>query len=98
MDGNIDLVTEHRFFDLFDEEPLAADHRQRHIEDLVADRLDLGQGDFHLRITLVEFGLNPVGLPESELTGAGTDTQEFSCHLLIVLLYAGNNLKHRRSG
>jgi len=80
VNSDINLSPQHGFLDLLDKEALAADLRQRDIEDFIADGLDLGQGDFHAGISFLQFGLNPIGLPEGQLTGASTDAKLFGCH------------------
>ena len=80
MDGDVDLIAQHRLLDLLDEQSLPPHHGQGDIEDLVPLGLDLGQGDLHPRVALFQLPLDPVGLPESQLTGAGSDTQQLFAH------------------
>src|SRR4030095_942225 len=64
MDCNVDAAIEQRFIDFLGEESLAADIRQRHIENLIASSFDGNELDVQARPTLFQFGLGPVCLPE----------------------------------
>jgi hypothetical protein len=86
MHGDVDFAAQHRFLDLLDEEPLAADHRQRDIEDLVTLGLDLGQGDLNFGVALFQFAFDPVGLPQGQLARPGADPQLFFGHRYQSLL------------
>ena len=81
MHGDVDLATQHRFFNLLDEEAFAADHCQGHIENLVALGFNLGQGDFHLGVTFFQFRFNPLCLPECQGAGASTNAHLLFSHL-----------------
>src|SRR5215470_17969224 len=64
MDCNVDAAIEQRFIDFLGEEALAADIRQRHIENFIAGGFDRNELDVQARPTLFQFRLGPVRLPE----------------------------------
>src|SRR4029077_558574 len=62
-----------RLLDLFDEQSLAADLRERHVENLIARRLDHVQLDDNSRLHGLEPRLDVLRLPERELAAARRD-------------------------
>src|SRR5262245_47872287 len=88
MDRNVDAAIEQCFIDFLGEESLAADIRQRHIENFIAGSFDGYELDVQARPTLFQFGLGPVRLPECkcassraklELRHAGQPESEMVC-------------------
>src|SRR5205085_12319500 len=59
----IDASIEKGFVNFFGEEPLAADLRQRHIQNFIPCRLDRHELDRQIRPALLQFALRPVRLP-----------------------------------
>lgn len=70
MDGQVNLPAQEGILDFFDEQPLAADFRQRHIEDFVAGSLDALQGDGETGDQFLEARSNPLTLVHSQFTAA----------------------------
>src|SRR5262249_27290074 len=64
VDCKVDSPVEQRLIDFLGEESLAADIRQRHVENLIAGRLDGNQLNIQSRPTLFQFGFGPIGLPQ----------------------------------
>src|SRR5215831_7306594 len=64
MDCNVDAAVEQRFIDFLGEEPLAANIRQRHIENFIASSFNGNELDAQARPMLFQFGLGPGRLPE----------------------------------
>ena len=82
---HIDLAREHHRFQLVGEKPLVANLRQRHIEDLVAFRLEVD--DLKLRICEYLFQLfNGVArLPECKLAVARAYLNDFLRHCPVPI-------------
>ena len=87
MHGGIGAAFQHGHFQLFQEQTLAADFRQRHIENLVTARGHRHQ--FHLQSGMggTQQGGDMVGLPERERAFTGGQSERF--HRVIIALPAG---------
>ena len=70
----VDLVAEQRILDLLDEQPLAADLRQRRLGEPVARRLDDDDLRAHAGLLTQQRG-DGVGLEERQLAAARADSQ-----------------------
>ncbi|OIQ71739.1 hypothetical protein GALL_466420 [mine drainage metagenome] len=64
-----------RLLEFLDEQPLAADFRQRAVENLVAARGHALEHDFAIRIQRAQQALHVFGLPQREAAFAGRDDQ-----------------------
>ena len=75
MHGQVGAAFLHRDFEFLDEQALAADRRQRLVEDLVALRRHAEDIDLALRIQCGETALHMDGLPHGKrrLTGSDDD-------------------------
>src|SRR5262245_17128096 len=78
MHGEIGGSLDERLLDLFDEQPLAADLRERHVEDLVARRLDDRQLDLRAGRDGLDARLDVIRLPECELAAARRDDESIA--------------------
>ena len=79
--GEVDLAREHRLLELLGEEPLAADLRERRVEDLVALRRHETFLDGELGVRLAQARRDVVRLPERELTAPRADNDGVAFHL-----------------
>ena len=75
VDGKVHFAGEQRVLDFLDEQSLAADLGQRHVQDSVPLGGDLHQFNPHLRVGLFDLALNPGGLGDGQQAGAGADAQ-----------------------
>ena len=75
MHGEVGAAVIHRHFELLDEQALAADRRQRLVEDAVALGRQAEQVDRHARIQRGEPRADVLGLPQRERRFAGRDAQ-----------------------
>ena len=64
--GKIDAAVEQRFIEFFCEQSLAADLRQRNVENLVAGGLDRNEFDRAARPAVLQFRFHPVRLPQRQ--------------------------------
>src|SRR5207248_5488926 len=82
------LAVDERLLDLLDEQPLAADLRERHVEDLVAARLDHVEADRQVGRDGEQARLDVLRLPEGERAAAGGDDE--LVHVAIFLSCGGS--------
>src|SRR5262249_35429061 len=68
-----DLAAQQRFFDLLDEQSLAANLMKRRVENLVTLRLDDAQLDDQAGLEFAQAIANVVGLPERQRAAARAD-------------------------
>jgi hypothetical protein len=78
MDGDVDLIRQHRLLDFLNEEPLAADLCQRDIKDLVSRCLYFGERCSHAGIFFFDLRFHPFCLPERQRAASGADPNFFS--------------------
>src|SRR5262245_2487634 len=75
VNRQVDAMIEQGLFDLFREDALAADLRQRGLGQFIAGGLDDLDADDQPLVDFLEPVLHPVGLPERELAAARADDQ-----------------------
>ncbi|MNH29126.1 hypothetical protein D3C79_893370 [compost metagenome] len=80
MHGDVGLVLEQRGFQFLDEQPLAADFRQRRVEQLVATADHRHQGHDQTGMGLFQTGFDIFGLPQGQGTFAGGNADFASGH------------------
>src|SRR5581483_1108895 len=75
VDGEVDLAFHQRLFDLLHEEALAADLRQRDVQNFIAGRFDFF--NFRPDPFSPKLILDPLRLPEGEAASTASDDQRF---------------------
>ena len=75
MHGDVGVPIEHRYFELLQEQPLAADRRQRAIENLIAARAQRHEFDGHACVLCAQPRRDMICLPQGESTLARGDAQ-----------------------
>ncbi|MNT85346.1 hypothetical protein D3C72_2255050 [compost metagenome] len=73
MHGDVGFVFQQRGFQFLDEQALAADFRQRRVEQLVAATDHGYEGHEQTRMGLLQTGFDVFGLPQGKRTFAGGD-------------------------
>src|SRR5690606_35233582 len=80
MNSQICTAVEHGFFQLLDEQPLAANLGQRNVQDLVALSFDFDQLDGDMAVKPFQLGLDKFCLPQCQGTAAGCDAKDTFGH------------------